>query len=104
VTDFAIQAESSPSTSFSKEVFTTSAQLYSIGREYNDTSLTWSDTGLRLNATYYLDFQSAEGSTTFQFRSHICDLVGGTLSYKLKVEGGVVALSEDQTSDGFKKM
>lgn len=93
-----------------QESFVTSTTLYPISREDLDLR-SWGDTGVRLNATYLLtatylvDSQSDQiGFYKLRFRSHICDLTAGTMTYNIELKNGTVKLGDKSNSDDFDKM
>lgn len=93
---------------FSQELFSTSISLYRAGPagEAPRGEGRWSDTGISINATYISasDANSSGRNATFNFRSHICNLTGGTMDYDITLQDGMVTLLPEPREVNFNKM
>ncbi len=91
---------------FIEDTFVASTTIYQIGHERSPDGRGWADTGVKINATFFLGRGDSESDgLDFRFRSHICNLTAGTRTYDIELKNGTVALlGNTSASDSFEKM
>lgn len=90
---------------FTQPMFSTRTTIYQIGNELSAGQRGWNDTGIKLNATYFIKQGSGLNSTmNFVWRSHICNLTGGTTTYDIQLEKNAASITSALKSESFEKI
>ncbi|OAL00831.1 hypothetical protein IQ06DRAFT_149566 [Phaeosphaeriaceae sp. SRC1lsM3a] len=93
---------------FDQPIFVSSTSLYPIGKRAEGG--TWyEDMGMRFNVTYRVSQSSREttdANGTYmllitRLRSHICNLTGGSVEYKVRLSSQTISLASDRSEDRF---
>jgi hypothetical protein len=83
-------------------LFATSATIYPLNGVTNQRQ--YEDAGIRLNATYNIALRDdekdfASSIMRMRLRSHICDVTGGTVEYKIDIASGTISLHSGRSED-----
>ncbi len=89
-------------------VFLASTVLYSVDNQtVTPGQPGWSDTGLAINTTSFLNVTASTTSNsslgTFSYRTHLCYLEPGGVSYDIELTNGTVLLRNGSSDDYFNK-
>jgi hypothetical protein len=95
---------------FNQPVFVTSTSLYPITDKRADSDGdNYVDVGMRFNTTYRISNVVGQnpytnGSLPLQtsrFRSHVCNVTGGLVEYKVRLSSQTVSLAGNRSEDLF---
>ncbi|KAH7122819.1 hypothetical protein B0J11DRAFT_348368 [Dendryphion nanum] len=91
--------------SFTLPTFSTRATIYDVANGPVTGLPQWEDTGLRLNATWFIQEEPIQNTTrTFIWKSHICNLTAGTINYDIQLIKGTSQLTIGANSKSFERI
>lgn len=90
-------------------IFVSSTSLYPLG-EKSQIATFYEDVGMQFNVTYrtshsYDDIKDDKGKMVqgmiTNLKSHICNITGGIVEYKVRLSGQTVTLASNRSEDRF---
>lgn len=103
ISNFTIEQPSTAA--FSQELFVTTSTIYQIGDQFTEDGFAWADTGIMLNATYFLSSDyTRDGVIAFNFTSHVCNMTAGTRTYDIGLTQNTIGVTDLSLSRSFEKM
>jgi hypothetical protein len=95
-------------TAFDQPIFVTSTSLYPIGKRA-EAGTYYEDMGIRFNVTYRTGYSYGETQTSKEsihtmitnLKSHICNITGGSVSYKALLSSQTISLASPRSQDHF---
>jgi hypothetical protein len=95
---------------FDQPIFVTSSSLYPIGQKAKAGTF-YEDMGIRFNVTYRTGYTYGEIKNRTEtiptmitnLKSHICNITGGSVSYKVHLSSQTISLASNRSEDQFLK-